>query len=88
MWASVAIDASCRVCVSGLDGFSVEAFFVGGLLIGVAGCARNLFWRGHVRCGLYVCVAIHACEHAAVDGTIEFVGIDVEADGLTVYFMG
>jgi len=86
--ASVTVDTGRRVTVACLNGFSVEAFFIRGLLIGVAGCATNLFGRGLVRCGLYVCVAIHTGKHAAVNRVLKFVWIDVETDGLAVFLMG
>ena len=86
--ASMTTCACRRIGVARLYGFAVEAFFVGSLLIGVAGCARNLFWSDLVRGGFYVGVAIHAGEHAAVNRSFELVGIDMKSFCLAVDVMG
>jgi hypothetical protein len=37
---------------------------------------------------LYILVAVHTTEHAAVDGVLQLVFIDVDADLLAVHFLG
>jgi hypothetical protein len=70
-----------------LHGFAVEAAIVGGLLVGMASGASNFLGNGLVRSAFYVGVAIDAGEHAAVDGILESLRIDVQADGLAVFLM-
>ena len=85
--AAVAIDAGgCLGCCR-LHGLAVKTAIVGSLLVGVAGRASDFLGRGLVRRTLYIGVAIHAGEHAAVDGIFEGLRIDVQADGLAVHFM-
>ena len=86
--AAVAIDAGGGLAVASLHGLAVEAAIVGSLLVGVAGGAGDFLRRSFVRGALYVGVAVHAGEHAAVDGIFEGLRIDVQADGLAVDFMG
>lgn len=81
---AVAIHAGGCIAVPGLDGLSVKAFFIRRLLVGVTGCATDLFRCGFVRSGFYVGMAIDAREHAAVDRIFEFLWIDVKADRLPV----
>ena len=66
--AAVTIDAGGGLAVASLDGLAVKAAIVGGLLLGVAGGAGDFQGRRFVRRTLYVGVAVHAGEHAAVDG--------------------
>lgn len=73
---------------SALVDFRVHAVRIGLAGIGVALRAAYLLWRGIVDETFYVLVAIHTGEQAAVNGMLEFVLIDVEADGLAVYFRG
>ena len=40
-----------------------------------------------MRRGLQIGVAVHAGEHAAMDGVLEGLGVDVEAGGLAVNFV-
>src|SRR4029077_11886675 len=56
-----------------------EALLVGSLLIGVAGCTTDFLWRGLVGSGLYVGMAIHTREHAAVNGIFELLRVNVQA---------
>jgi len=66
----------------------VIAALVSRLLIGMAGGAGNLGWRVLVRRGLHVGVAVDAGEHAAVDGSLESVGIQRDADRLAANILG
>lgn len=77
--AAVAIHAGGGVCVSAGHRFGVMAAIVGGLLVGVASGAADLLWRGFVRGALYIGVAVHAGKHAAVDGILEGLRINVQA---------
>ena len=87
MRAAMAIDAGGSLAVTTLHGFAVEAAIVGGLLVGMASGASNFLGNGLVRSAFYVGVAIDAGEHAAVDGILESLRIDVQADGLAVFLM-
>jgi hypothetical protein len=82
--AAVAVDTSGCLAVSRLDCLGMEAALVRGLLISVAGSTGDLGWRGPVRRGLEVGVAIHAGKHAAVDRILELVRVDVKTDSLAV----
>ena len=87
MRAAVAVDAGGGMGISALNRLGMEAALVCALLIGVAGGAGNLLGRRFVGCVLYVGVAVHAGEHAAVDGILESLRIHVEANGLAIHFM-
>jgi hypothetical protein len=65
----------------------MEAALVGSLLVGVAGGARDPLRRSFMRGVLYVRVAIHTSEHAAVDGIFERLRIDVQANRLALYLV-
>src|SRR6185437_13173145 len=82
--AAVAVDAGGGVRVPALNRFSVMTAIIGGLLIGVTIGATDLFGSGFVRGALYVRVAIHAGQHAAVDGILERFRIDMEANRLAI----
>src|SRR5215469_6949652 len=73
--------------VASLDRLGVKAALVGSLLVGVAGGTSNFLRRSFVGCTLHVGMAFDAGEHAAVDGILEGLRIDVQADGLAVDFM-
>ena len=81
----MAIDTSCRGGVASLNGFSVEATVVSGLLVRMAGGATDFLWRGFVRGAFYVRMAIHTGKHAAVNRIFEGLGIDVKADGFAAF---
>src|SRR5579864_3513819 len=83
----MAIDAGGRLAVTTLHGFAVEAAIVGGFLVGMAGGASNFLRNGLVRRAFYIGVAVNAGKHAAVDGILESLRIDVQADGLAVFLM-
>ena len=87
MRAAVTVDASGRIGVPTLNGLSVKAAFVGSLLVRVAGGTRNVLRRGLMPGTLYIRVAIHAGEHAAMDGIFKRLRIDVQANNLAVHFM-
>jgi len=83
----MAIDAGGGFAVTALHGLTVEAAIVGGLLVGMAGGASNFPGNGFVSGAFYIGVAVDAGKHAAVDGILESLRIDVEADGLAVFLM-
>jgi hypothetical protein len=83
----VAIDTVGGASVSPAHGFAMEAAIIGGLLICVAARASNLLGSRLVSCALYITVAINAREYAAVDGVLEGLRIDVEANRLTVFIV-
>src|SRR5579872_690261 len=87
MRTAVAIDTGRGVAVSILHSLGVEAAIVGCLLIGVACGATDLLRSRLVRRRLYVGMAVHAGKHAAVDRIFEFLGIDLQADGLSILLM-
>jgi len=84
----VAVDAGGCVAIPSLNGLAVEAAVVGRLLVGVTGRAADFQRRGFVRGTLHVGVAVDACEHAAVDGIFEVLGIDMQADRLAIDVVG
>lgn len=84
---SMTVHASGGVAVAGLQGFTVEAAIIGGLLVGMAGRAADFLRSGFVRGSFYVGMAIHTGEHAAVDRVFERLRIDVQADRLALHFM-
>lgn len=88
MWTAMAVHASGSLAVASLHGLTVKAAIVGGLLVGMARRTGNLLWSGFVRGVLHVGVAIHAGKHAAVDGIFEGLGINMQADGLSVDVVG
>lgn len=61
---------------------------VGSLCIGVALGAAHLFRRLFMHQALHVFVAVHAREHAAVNGVLELALIDKEAHGRAVCVFG
>ena len=84
----MAIDAGGSIAVAALHGLAMEAAIVGSLLVGVARRTADFKrWR-FVSGALYVGVAVHAGEHAAVNRIFERLGIDVQADRLAVDVMG
>jgi hypothetical protein len=85
--AAVTVDAIGGIIVSAFDGLGMEAALVGSLLVGVAGGARDPLRRSFMRGVLYVRVAIHTSEHAAVDGIFERLRIDVQANRLALYLV-
>src|SRR3954463_4397000 len=87
VWAAVAVDAGGGVRVPALNRFSVMTAIIGGLLIGVTSGATDLFGSGFVCGALYVGMAIHAREHAAVDGILERFRIEMQANRLAVDLM-
>ena len=87
VWAAVAVDAGGGVRVPALNRFSVMTAIIGGLLIGVTSGATDLFGSGFVCGALYVGVAIHAGEHAAMDGILERFRIDMQANRLAIDLM-
>ena len=58
------------------------------LSIGMTSRATDLFGSGFVRGALYVGVAVHAGEHAAVDGILERFRIDMQANRLAIDLVG
>jgi len=64
---TVAIFAGGRGVFPGLAGLGMGRMCVGGLSVGVALGAAHLLRRVFMHQALYVFVAVHACEHAAVD---------------------
>jgi len=88
MRAAVAVNTAGRLAVAALHGFAMEAAIVGCLLVGVAAGASDPFRCRLVRRTGYISVAVHAGEHAAVDGIFELLWIDMQADGLAVNVMG
>jgi hypothetical protein len=84
VWAAVAVDAGGGVRVPALKRFGVMTAIIGGLLIGVTCGATDLFGSGFVGGALYVGMAIHAGEHAAVDGILEGFRIDMQANRLAI----
>ncbi len=88
MRTAVAIDALGGVTVAALHRFAVKAAVVGGLLIGVAGRAGDLLRRSFVPGSLYICVAVDASEHAAVNGIFERLRVNMQAGRLAVDVMG
>src|SRR6202158_542270 len=84
MRAAVASDACGGLVVASLDCLAVEAAIVRSLLVRVAGFAADFQRRSFVRGTLDVGVAVHAGEHAAVDGIFERLRIDVQADGFAI----
>ncbi len=85
--ASMAIDASGGVTVASLHRLGVETALVRGLLVGVAGGASDLLWRSLMRRTFDIGVAVDAGEQAAVNGIFEMLWIDMQANGLAVYFV-
>jgi len=53
----------------------------------MAGGARNLLRRRFVSKPLDVGVAVDACEHAAMNGALERLWVDVKADGFPVHLV-
>lgn len=84
---AVTVCAGRGVAIPALHGFGMMAAIVGRLLIGMAGGATDLLGSRFVRGAFYVGVAVHATEHAAMDGILESLGVDVQADRLAVYFV-
>jgi hypothetical protein len=87
MWTSVAVDASGGVVIPTFDRLGVKTALVGSLLIGVAGGTGDSLRRSFMRGILYVRVAIHAREHAAMNGVFECLRINVQANGLAIDFV-
>jgi len=85
--AAVTVDASGRIGVATLNGLSVKAALVSSLLVRVAGGTRNVLRRSLMRGALYVGVAIHTGEHAAVDGIFKRLRINVQANNFAVHFV-
>lgn len=77
--AAVTIHTSGSVAVSAGHGLGVVAAIVSGLLVGVAAGTADFLGRGFVRGALYIGVAVHAGKHAAVDGILEGLRINVQA---------
>ena len=65
----------------------VDAVRICPACINVALRAGDLFRRLTVRQALYILVAIHAVEQAAVDGVFELVLVDEKAYGRAVYIL-
>jgi len=84
---AVTIHTAGRLTITTFEGFAVEAAIVGGLLVGMAGGTSNFLGNGLVCSASYVGVAIHAGEHAAVNGILESLRIDVQADRPAVFLM-
>src|SRR5438270_10107182 len=70
--------------ISRLDGFSVIAAIISGLLVGVAARTGDLGRRGFMRRRFDIGVAIDAGKHSAMDRCLEPFRVDVEADRLAV----
>ena len=70
--------------ITRLDGFSVIAAIISGLLVGVAARTGDLGRRGFMRRRFDIGVAIDAGEHSAMDRCLEPFRVDVEADRLAV----
>src|SRR5215468_5006035 len=87
MRAAVAVDACGCMGVSSYHGLGMQTAIVGGLLIRVAGGAGDFLGRRFVSEALDVSVAVDACEHAAMNGTLERLGVDVKADGFPVHLV-
>ena len=66
----------------------VKAAVVGSLLVRVAGGAADFRGSGFVGGGGYIRVAVHAGEHAAMNGIFESLRIDVQADRLASDIVG
>ena len=75
------------VAIPALHGFGMMAAIVSRLQIGMAGGATDLLGSGFVRGAFDVGMAVHAAEHAAMNGILESLGVDVQADRLAVYFV-
>lgn len=84
----MAVFAGGHGAFAGLARFRVSAMRPGVERTGVALGAGDFFGRLVVRQALHVLVAIHAGEHGAVDGVLELVFVDVEADHRAVYVLG
>ncbi len=82
--AAVAIYAGGGFAVASLHSFAVEAPIVRCLLVGMARRARNLLRSCFVSGAGYVRMAVHAGEHAAVNGVFKGLRIDMQAGGLAV----
>jgi hypothetical protein len=85
--AAVAVDATRRFAISFAHRLAVETAVICRLLIGVTSCAGDFQRSGLVRRALNIRVAIHAGEHAAVDGILEALRIHVQADRFAVYLV-
>ncbi len=83
----MAIYAGGRVRISISDCFSMKAAIVGGLFVRMASGAGNFLGSGFVGRALYVCVAIHAGEHAAMNGILKRLRVDVQTDLLSILFV-
>ena len=58
----------------------VSTVGIGGLRVGMALSAGDLLRRSLMGQALYVFVAIHAAEHRAVDGMLQLVFVNIQAD--------
>jgi len=87
MRASVAIDTSSRLVVPAHRRLRMIAALIRGLLFSVTCGAGNSLRRPLMKRALYIRVAIHTGEHAAVDGIFKCLRIDVQADGFAVHLM-
>src|SRR5262249_1456636 len=84
MRTPMAVAAGCGLGVPCRDCFRMKAALVGSLLVGVARLALNLRRFRFMGRALQVGVAIHAREHRAMHGALEFASVDKQADGLAV----
>src|SRR5690348_273271 len=82
MRAAMTTRAGGCLAVAGLDRLGMQATVIDYLLIGMAPVACDLRRGGLVHGTLDVSVAVHAGEHAAVDGILELRGIHVQTDWL------
>lgn len=87
VWAAVAVDTSGRVRVPAFHGLGVKAALVSCLLVCVAAGTRDPLRRSFMRGTLNVRVAIHAGEHAAMDGIFKRLRIDVQTNNPAVHFV-
>lgn len=87
VWTAVAVYAGSGIAVATLNRLCVVTAIVDRLLIGMAGRARDFLWSRFMCGTLYIRVAVHAAEHAAMNRILESFRIDVQADGLAVYLV-
>ena len=85
---AVTIDARRSLGVPTLHCFAVKAAIVCGLFVGVTRRASDFLRSSFVRGAGYIRMAIHAGEHAAVDGVFELLRIDLQADRFAIDFVG
>ena len=88
VWAAMAIDTDCRTLIARGYRFCVKAAIINRLLIRMALRALHLGRSGLVHRTLDVAVAVHASEHAAMDGSAELFGRHIETDWLAIDLFG